>query len=193
MDRRRLTAFALSAWLPATAAVLVEPAAGADYFLKVTGVEGESADAKNKGAIDVVSYSWGVTGGGSAGGAPGRPAFQDFRIVKRVDKSSPALFRAAASSTTFPSARLVVRHSGERGFEFLEYCMEQVRVSSVESGGSGAGEATPSERVSFGYGTFSQQYREQRADGSAGPAIFSGFDLRTNALLGGFPPGCGVT
>ena len=30
-----------------------------DYFLKLDGIPGESVDAKHKGEIDVLSWSWG--------------------------------------------------------------------------------------------------------------------------------------
>ena len=32
-----------------------------DYFLKIDGVPGESADAKHKGEIQLDSFSWGET------------------------------------------------------------------------------------------------------------------------------------
>ncbi|MGB7991069.1 MAG: type VI secretion system tube protein Hcp, partial [Candidatus Methylophosphatis roskildensis] len=30
-----------------------------DFFLKIDGIEGESADSKHKKEIDVLSWSWG--------------------------------------------------------------------------------------------------------------------------------------
>ena len=66
-----------------------------DYFLKIAAVDGESADAKHKGEIDVESFSWGETA--SAGTTPGNGAgagkvqAQSFVFVKKVDKSSPVL------------------------------------------------------------------------------------------------------
>ena len=36
-----------------------------DYFLKVKGIDGESADGKHKGEIDVESWSWGETQSGT--------------------------------------------------------------------------------------------------------------------------------
>ena len=37
------------------------PAMAVDYFLKVDGIPGESVDAKHKGEIDVLAFSWGVS------------------------------------------------------------------------------------------------------------------------------------
>ena len=43
-----------------------------DFFLKLDGIKGESADAKHKDEIDIESFSWGMTQPASshlAGGA----------------------------------------------------------------------------------------------------------------------------
>ena len=46
----------------------------ADIFLKLAGIDGESVDAKHKGEIDVLAWSWGLseeppqTGGGGGVG-----------------------------------------------------------------------------------------------------------------------------
>ena len=41
-----------------------------DYFLRLDGIPGESVDAKHKGEIDVLSWSWGEIAA-DAGAAPG--------------------------------------------------------------------------------------------------------------------------
>ena len=63
-----------------------------DMFLKVDGIDGESSDDKHSGEIEVLSYSWGVrqqrSGSASSAGnlSTGRADFQDFSIVKAIDK-----------------------------------------------------------------------------------------------------------
>ena len=44
-----------------------------DAFLKLDGIKGESADAKHKGEIDIMSFSWGLaqTGVSATGGGGG--------------------------------------------------------------------------------------------------------------------------
>ena len=67
-------------------------AAGADYFLKIDGVKGESADARHKGEIEVQSFSWGASrldGGGQA------DALTDGLLILR---NSPAPAAGASSS-----------------------------------------------------------------------------------------------
>ncbi len=48
-----------------------------DYFLKLTGIQGESTSARHRDEIDVEMWSWGetatpVAGPGGGGGAAGR-------------------------------------------------------------------------------------------------------------------------
>ena len=164
-------------------------ASAAEYYLKIPGVEGESTALRHEREIDVVSFSWGLV----AESAPqaGRVRFNDLTVVKRVDASSPRLFQAAATGERFRSGRLAMRRPGGRApFDFLDYCMEDVAVMSYRPSG-GPGDAVPTEEVSLRYGTFSLQYRAQRADGSAGPPIFSGWNVVANRLLTAFSAGCG--
>jgi hypothetical protein len=70
-------------------------------FLMVKGakgglIKGEALDAAHKGEIDVLSWSWGMhsrpaLGGG---GATGKAAVHELKIVKRVDSASTAPGRA---------------------------------------------------------------------------------------------------
>ena len=73
----------------------------ADYFLQITGVPGESTDAKHKDWIDVESWSWGETNSGSAhaggGAGAGRVSINDFFFTTHVSKASPRLFLKATS------------------------------------------------------------------------------------------------
>jgi type VI secretion system secreted protein Hcp len=75
--------------------------AAVDYFLKIDGIDGESQDAKHKNEIDLESFSWGATQGGTmafgGGGGAGKVQMQDFHFVMRVNKASPKLFLACAN------------------------------------------------------------------------------------------------
>ena len=83
----------------------------ADYFLQISGIEGESTDAKFKGSLDVLSWSWGETqssapAAGSGAGA-GKVQMQDFQFATHVSKASPKLFLACASGQHLKEAKLV--------------------------------------------------------------------------------------
>ena len=81
-----------------------------DYFLQITGIEGESMDAKHKGWLDVESWSWGETNRrarpAEAGAAPGKVQVQDLHVTTRVSKASPKLFLACASGQHMKEAKL---------------------------------------------------------------------------------------
>jgi type VI secretion system secreted protein Hcp len=53
------------------------PEMASDIFAKLGDIKGESADSKHKDEIEVLSFSWGVTNGGSVvsgpGGGTGKP------------------------------------------------------------------------------------------------------------------------
>jgi type VI secretion system secreted protein Hcp len=162
--------------------------AATDYFLKVDGVQGESEDAKHKGEIDVVSFSWGETNSsglaGHGGGAgAGKVAVQDFHIVKRFSKASPSLFLACASGKHLKSAVLTVRKASKGQQEFLVYKFTDVFVSSYQTGGSADDPERPIDQVSFGFARIEVEYRPQKPDGSLEAPIKAGWDVLKNVKL----------
>src|SRR5688572_2076064 len=55
----------------ALAAAAVAPAAAADVFLKLDGIDGESTDSKHKGEIELISYAQSFTNSASISGGGG--------------------------------------------------------------------------------------------------------------------------
>jgi type VI secretion system secreted protein Hcp len=109
--------------------------AAVDYFLKLTGIEGESNDQTHKGEIDILSFSWSetnpVTIGSAGGGAgAGKVSFQDLHLTKHIDKSSPNLMLACAIGRHFADATITCRKAGGSGLEFLKLTLGEVFVSS---------------------------------------------------------------
>ena len=67
----------------------------AEYFLKLSGIEGESQDSKHKGEIEIESFSWGLTNSASAahaggGGGAGKSSFFDVFFEAFSSKVKPA-------------------------------------------------------------------------------------------------------
>src|SRR4051794_17608184 len=87
-----------------------------DAFLKIEGIDGESADSKHKGEIQLESFSWSEsqtgssTEGGGLGG--GKVSMQDIHFTKKVDKSTPKLMLACASGEHIKKATLTCRKAG---------------------------------------------------------------------------------
>jgi type VI secretion system secreted protein Hcp len=152
------TAAGLSASAGANAAV--------DIFLQIDGIQGESADAKFKGASEVLAWSWGEVS--SANGKKG--CIEDMHITKVVDKASPALITNASTGAPASKAVLSMRKAGDSQGTFLIITMNGVRVSSYQiSGSSGAG--APFESLSLSFETMSGEYRAQKPDGSLDAGI----------------------
>lgn len=161
--------------------------AAVDYFLQITGVEGESTDAKHKDWLDVDSWSWGETqagaGFGGGGGGAGKVTMQDFHFVTRMSKASPALFLACASGQHFKEAKLVGRKAGKGQQEFLTWTFSDLLVSGYQTGGSEAGELLPVDQVSLNFAKIRIEYRAQKADGSLDAPISAGWDKKSNTKL----------
>jgi type VI secretion system secreted protein Hcp len=155
-----------------------------DYFLKIDGIPGESQDAKHKGEIQLVAFSWGVSesGGAAAGGGAGagKARFEDFHFVMRTNKASPQLFLACASGKHLKEANLTVRHSGARQLEYLKIKLSDVLVSSFDEAG---GEETVEESVSLAFGRLEVQYTPLDAAGAPASVIKVGWDISRNAKI----------
>jgi type VI secretion system secreted protein Hcp len=153
-----------------------------DYFLKIDGIEGESADSKHKGEIEVLSFSWGVTHPGTPGHGGGRgagkAAFQDFHFVARTSKASPKLFLACASGSHVKDAILTARRAGKEQLEFLKYKLSTVLVSAFQTGGSDDGE--PHDQISLNYAKVELEYRPQSPTGKLEAPVKAAWDLKAN-------------
>ncbi len=157
-----------------------------DFFLKIEGIDGESADAKHKGEIDLESWSWGETQGGTfqhgGGGGAGKVQMHDFSMVKKIDKGSPKLMLACASGEHLKKAVLTCRKAGKDQQEFLKITMSDVLVSSYQTGGHGHADVVPTDQISLNFAKIEFEYKEQKADGTLGGAVKAGWDVKANKL-----------
>jgi len=159
-----------------------------DAFLKIEGIPGESTDSKHKDWIEVLSYSTGITqptsGSASTGGGASseRANFQDFSIVKALDKSSPVIALACANGTHIKEVIIELCRAGGDKVKYMEYKLSNCIVSSWRPGGSShGGETLPLEEISFNFGKIEWTYTQQkRADGSGGGQVAKGWNLEEN-------------
>ncbi len=155
-----------------------------DYFLKLEGIEGESKDVGNKGAIDVLSWSFGEQSTGSAantGGPGGRPSFQDFHFTAHTSKASPQIFLKGVTGGHIKKAVLSARKAGKEQQEFLKFTFTDVLVSSFQE--SAADRNLPTDAVSLAFRQVQMEFRSQTATGTLGPPTTAGFDLKQNVKL----------
>ena len=176
-----------------------------DAFLKLDGIKGESADAKHKGEIDIMSFSWGVSQTGvqatGGGGGAGKVSFQDLHIVKKTDASSPLLMLNCANGAHIKEGNFVVRKAGGTQLEYLKIKLTDVLISSYKPHGMEAGDdwedkdtpaaddwlaagladAIPSEQFSLNFAKIEYNYQPQGADGKAqGGPVLAGWDVKAN-------------
>lgn len=179
-----------------------------DSFLKIDGIKGESADAKHKGEIDILSFSFGASQTGThssgGGGGAGKVQIHDIHFTKKVDASSPLLFLNCANGAHIKEANLVVRKAGGTQLEFLKIKLTDVLVSSIKPHGEGEqnerrggakgsyqtleagavrswGDEVPFEDLSLNFAKIEYSYQPQGSDGKAqGGPILAGWDVKGN-------------
>jgi type VI secretion system secreted protein Hcp len=152
-----------------------------DIFAKLGDIKGESADAKHKDEIEVLSFSWGVTSGGSAssgsGTGTGKATPNDLTIVHAIDKATPGLLRACATGTHLKEATITHRKAGKGQTEYLIVKLNDVLVTAVTHSGGDHGNA---ENISLSFAKIALEYRPQKADGSLDTPVQFNYDFKTN-------------
>ena len=156
-----------------------------DIFAKIGTIKGESTDAKHKGEIEVQSWSWGVTQGGTiahgGGGGAGKASFHDLNFTHRIDRASPLLMKACATGSHIPEATITVRKAGKGPQEYLIIKMSDVIITSVAMSVVGE-EPTTAENVTIQAAKVDLEYRAQKADGSLEPGIHFKYDIKANKV-----------
>jgi len=154
-----------------------------DYFLKLDGIQGESTDAKHKGEVQALAFSWGVSRAGSSGpgsgGGAGKPIFEDLLVVARTSKASPKLWLACAAGQHVKTAVLTCRKAGKGQMEFLKITLSDVTITSYEIDGSDDG--LPLDQLALAFAKAETEYVPVDATGKAQPPVKTGWDLKKNA------------
>ncbi len=158
-----------------------------DYFLKIKGIEGESSDKDHKGEIDLQSWSWGETQGGThssgGGGGAGKVSMQDFHFTMKVNKATPKLMQACATGEHIDQAILICRKAGGQQQEYLKVTFSDLLVSSYQTGGSASSDVIPTDQISLNFSKIEFEYKEQKPDGTLGGAIKAGYDVKRNVKV----------
>src|SRR5436309_16139977 len=135
-------------------------------FLYVKGakggvIKGETSDDTHKGEIDVLSWSWGMHSRASlsGGGASGKAAIHELKVVKKIDSASTALMAALRTNEAIVKAVLTLRKAGKTQLEYLKITIENGRVTSLTiEAGDKSGSPELFEHVSFSYNKITVDY-----------------------------------
>jgi type VI secretion system secreted protein Hcp len=136
-------------------------------FLKMDGVTGHARDADFKGAIEVVSWSWGLQAPSALPGqAPaGRAALSELVVVKRVDQSSPTLMQYLRNHKIIPTVSLSVRKAGTTPLEYYRIELTNARLTSLTDESENA---DLTERLRIGFAKVKVSYIPQSNTGARG-------------------------
>ena len=155
-----------------------------DIFAKLADIKGESADAKHKDEIEVLSFSWGVSNsvppGSGGGGGAGKATFHDLSFVHHIDKASPLLLKACATGTHIKEATITHRKGGKTPQEYLIVKMNDIIITGVTHSGGAGQPDTGSEIVSMSFSKVDFSYKPQNPNGSLGGAVSFKYDLIAN-------------
>ncbi|WP_306222969.1 Hcp family type VI secretion system effector [Bosea beijingensis] len=154
-----------------------------DFLLEIDGIKGESKDSKHKDTIEVDSFSWGVNNAGShasnAGGGAGKASFQDIHFTSSVGKASTNLALFCATGKHIKKAVLFVRKQGDKQQDYYTLTLEDLLVSSYQSGDAAGGSSIPTDQFSLNYAKIKYEYKPQKADGSLDAALTMSYDIKT--------------
>ena len=156
--------------------------AAVDYFLKLDQIDGESQDAKYSKWIQIESWSFGATQGGSfaygGGGGAGKVQMQDFHFVMKLNRATPKLLELCAIGKHLPFAHLICRKAGGNQEEFLKIKFSDCLVSSYQTGGSGGADVIPMDQISLNFSKIEFEYYEQKPDGGVVLGGRAGWDQK---------------
>lgn len=157
-----------------------------DYFLKIDGIEGESNDAKHAKEIQILGFNWGesqpVSIPFTSGGGSGKVSMQDLTFTMYACKASPKLFLCCAEGEHIKEATLVARKAGGSQEEFYQIKLEEVLVSSYNTGGGG-GSSLPIDTVTLAFAKINYQYRPQKDKGALDSPVKAGWNLEKNEKI----------
>ena len=154
-----------------------------DAFLKIDSIPGEAADARHADWIEIQSFSHGIsrpsTVLGASGGATAEKAvFQDFVIVKHMDRASPKLYLACTNGERIPEVTIEITRSEGDQQKYFEYLLTDVIISSTSPQGSTqSGDDRPVEEVSFNFAKIQWTYSPIDDTGALSGEVVTHWDL----------------
>jgi len=155
-----------------------------DFLLEIDGIKGESQDSKHPSTIEVDSFSWGVSNAGShaagTGGGAGKASFQDIHFTSSVGKASANLAMSCASGKHINKAVLFVRKQGEDQQDYYVLTLEDLLVSSYQSGDAAGGSSVPTDQFSLNFAKIKYEYKSQKKDGTLDAPVTMTWDLKQN-------------
>lgn len=118
-------------------------------------------------------------GSQSTGAGAGKVTFNPFSIRRKIDVSSPVLFKDACSGTPFEHVALGLRKPGgpASGQIYLVFNFKLVAVKTIAWSYD---DESPKETVTFEYGGLQIKYAQQQQGGQLKPPVVAGWNRVKN-------------
>jgi type VI secretion system secreted protein Hcp len=154
-----------------------------DYFLKLDGIDGESADSNHKNEIQIMSFSWGASQvssvAGTGGSGAGKASLSDISVVTHFDKATPKFFKSIGAGTHIATGTITANKAGGAGKPFLKVDFKELFVTSLQI--SGATEI-PTVSVAFSYNEIKIDYSVQNDQGNLASTGAVTYNIKENKL-----------
>jgi type VI secretion system secreted protein Hcp len=154
-------------------AALTEPGVGGGYQLEIAGLPASGE------AMKILSYSWAGSANatiGTTGLAAGKAQFGDLQVTKKIDKTSPLLFKGVATGNHFANAKLTLYRGAESPTAYMVYELTNVVITSVQHGGSA--DDVPTEHLSLAYEQLEITVNDEDETGKVAPSVYQ-YNLAT--------------
>ncbi len=149
-------------------------------FVKIPGVDGETADENHDKWIDVLSIDSSIYRESDLGGSStARAQHGDIKIIKRVDKASPLLLEAGSTGQVVSDVVIDVTRAGtdSKSGPYFQYRLREAVVTSFSA--SQANDF-PIEIISMNYSRVDWMYQEFKDDGTKGLKVEAWWDVPLN-------------
>lgn len=161
----------------ASTAPLWSAAAHAEAFLCIDGVAGDVTEPGYERCIEAIGLGEQFTRQSPVVS----PEFEPLKVLKRVDKASPLLRLRLANGTLIPTTTLtLVQLCNGAKLPYYEIQLTTLRVSGVSAT---AGDAVPTEQLSFNYTTIRWTHTSYDENCAETETVQSGWDVMNNAPL----------
>lgn len=161
----------------AAALIPDDPKAGEAYRLTIAGITPAGQ------AIDVLSFSWGISSpvDATTGAATGSAQVKPLVITKLVDQTSSPLIQHVAQGKLVPTAVLSLAKQTGTGAvaKYMTYTLSDVRVTSVEH--AGTAKEIPQESVTLHFQSIKTETSGLDPKGGVSPPTTFTFSGKTAA------------
>ena len=183
---KRCVYFLVAVFVVGLFSLAVASEAEAAIYVWIDGIPGEARDKDHGNWIEAKSISHQMKQSGGmhvgGGGGPGRVQYGDFVVHKEIDKATPKLNLRCAKGEHIPEVIIekTVSYSDAGRVAYLQYKLEDVLVTSVDTSFSAGSQDTDTETVTLSFGKITCIYTEADQRGKKKGEVAYSWDLQAN-------------